>query len=77
MVLRALRGRRKTAEKILENVGRQDPSMDDVAKAGGGSQSPVGSADGSNPADDRGDPGGADPDTAADPDEQASLGDFG
>ncbi|AUV83757.1 ski2-type helicase [Salinigranum rubrum] len=31
VVLGALRGRRKTAESILENVGRQDPSMDDVA----------------------------------------------
>ena len=77
VVLRALRGRRKTAEKILENVGRQDPSMDDVAKAGGGSQSPVGSADGSNPADDRGDPGDTTPGAPDDPDEQASLGDFG
>jgi helicase len=30
-VLGALRGRRKTAETILENVGRQDPSMADVS----------------------------------------------
>ena len=30
VVLAALRGREKTAEKILENVGRRDPSMDDV-----------------------------------------------
>ncbi|WP_423750921.1 ATP-dependent DNA helicase [Salinirarus marinus] len=29
-VLAALRGRRKTAENVLENAGRQDPSMDDV-----------------------------------------------
>jgi helicase len=31
VVLGALRGRRKTAESILENVGRQDPSMDAVS----------------------------------------------
>ncbi len=30
VVLGALRGRKKTAESILENVGRQDPSLDDV-----------------------------------------------
>jgi helicase len=30
VVLAALRGREKTAERILENVGRQDPSMDAV-----------------------------------------------
>ncbi|WP_313693134.1 ATP-dependent DNA helicase [Halorarum halobium] len=32
VVLGALRGRRKTAERVLENVGRKDPSMDDVRK---------------------------------------------
>ena len=30
VVLAALRGREKTAERILENVGRQDPSMDTI-----------------------------------------------
>ncbi|WP_231186201.1 ATP-dependent DNA helicase [Haladaptatus sp. DYF46] len=30
VVLGALRGRKKTAENILENVGRQDPSLDGV-----------------------------------------------
>ncbi|WP_327050668.1 ATP-dependent DNA helicase [Halomicrococcus gelatinilyticus] len=30
VVLGALRGRRKTAEKILENAGHQNPSLDDV-----------------------------------------------
>ncbi|MFB6123234.1 MAG: ATP-dependent DNA helicase [Haloferacaceae archaeon] len=29
-VLAALRGRRKTAENVLENAGRRDPSMEDV-----------------------------------------------
>jgi Superfamily II helicase len=33
VILRALRGRRKTAETILENVGREDPSMDGVDDA--------------------------------------------
>jgi helicase len=30
VILAALRGRQKTAETILENVGRRDPSMEDV-----------------------------------------------
>jgi len=33
VVLGALRGREKTAETILENVGRQDPEMDGVSAA--------------------------------------------
>jgi helicase len=33
VVLAALRGREKTAETILENAGRQDPSMADVEAA--------------------------------------------
>ena len=77
-VLRALRGRRKTAAKILENVGRQDPSMEGVSKASGGESTPTaGSADAPEPADDRGSAGDADPGAPEDPDEQASLGDFG
>jgi helicase len=32
VVLGALRGRRRTAESILENVGRRDPDMDDVSE---------------------------------------------
>ncbi|QCC48794.1 ski2-type helicase [Halobellus limi] len=74
VVLRALRGRRKTAEGILENVGRQDPSMADVAKAD--------SATTDRPADesDTGDGASTSASTRAgedDPEEQASLGDFG
>ncbi|MFC7044071.1 ATP-dependent DNA helicase [Halobacteriaceae archaeon GCM10025711] len=34
VVLAALRGRRKTAESILENAGHPDPSMDDVETDG-------------------------------------------
>jgi len=67
-VLRALRGRRKTAEKILENVGRQDPSMEGVSKAAG---------DGDAPPDDAGTPTNRTREPDADPDQQASLGDFG
>ncbi|RLM56795.1 ATP-dependent DNA helicase [Halobellus sp. Atlit-31R] len=72
-VLRALRGRKKTAERILENVGREDPSMDDVASRGDDSAAEgaagakrAHSADRNRPAGDE-----------ADPEEQASLGDFG
>jgi helicase len=32
VVLGALRGRRKTAENVLENAGRRDPEMDDVTE---------------------------------------------
>ena len=73
-VLRALRGRRKTAERILENVGRKDPSMEDVASGDSGSESTgeppdrTGSAPTNRPQSESGD---------ADPEEQASLGDFG
>ncbi|WP_311170258.1 DEAD/DEAH box helicase [Halobellus ordinarius] len=71
VILRALRGRRKTAENILENVGRQDPSMDEVSEADGGGESAsitevyTGLEDGEHE-------GGE-----SDPEEQASLGDFG
>ena len=73
-VLRALRGRRKTAERILENVGRKDPSMEDVASGDSGAESTGGSPDSSDstranrPQSESSD---------ADPEEQASLGDFG
>ena len=69
VVLRALRGRKKTAEKILENVGREDPSMEGVSKAAGGSGSAGGDAGAA-----AGTPDRSREDT--DPDEQASLGDF-
>ncbi|MFB6250269.1 MAG: ATP-dependent DNA helicase [Halobellus sp.] len=72
VVLGALRGRRKTTKRILENVGRQDPSMDDVASGGTSTQSTE--TDGS--ALDHSD-GGTGSDPTEDPDEQASLGDFG
>ncbi|MFB6091186.1 MAG: helix-hairpin-helix domain-containing protein, partial [Halobellus sp.] len=69
-VLRALRGRRKTAERILENVGRQDPSMDDVSESAGG-----GADDGESTSRSR----APDSDVAddSDPEAQSSLGDFG
>ena len=69
VVLSALRGRRKTAETVLENAGREDASMEgveeaddgtvQVAESGGETDADPGSA-----TDDDGDAG------------QASLGDF-
>jgi len=72
-VLGAVRGRRKTAETILENAGRRDPSMDGVDADGG-----AGDAGGAQTA------GRGRPDTARgtgdsareDDETQASLGDF-
>ncbi|WP_224448287.1 ATP-dependent DNA helicase [Haloprofundus salilacus] len=67
VILAALRGRRKTAETVLENVGRRDPSMDDVEadeSAAPAEFTPAGgaaSASGGESADD----------------DQSSLGDFG
>ncbi|MFD1586586.1 ATP-dependent DNA helicase [Halorientalis brevis] len=63
VVLGALRGREKTAETVLENAGRQDPSMDGVEPA---------EIDGV-------DAGTEQSETEADdqsPDDQSSLGDF-
>ena len=75
VVLRALRGRRKTAERILENAGRQNPSMDGIEKAGGSSAAGgTASADAAGRGTDADRPGD---DADADPEEQASLGDFG
>jgi helicase len=78
VVLAALRGRRRTAESILENVGREDPSMERV-EADGDVATPT--ADGG---DDGGGTGGAGAgtpddgrDAGADGESQASLGDFG
>ncbi len=75
VVLAALRGRRKTAETILENVGRQDPSMDDVTAdesaretVDGGSESTSGSR-GASELESESEPSGES--------DQASLGDFG
>jgi len=64
VVLGALRGREATAENVLENAGRQDPSMDDVEPAdlagvdlsGGGTTGADGSGE--------------------DAEDQSSLGDF-
>jgi len=64
-VLGALRGRERTAERILENAGRRDPSMDDV------------DADGDVAPDDEADEAtDADAPAASASDQQASLGDF-
>jgi helicase len=70
-VLGALRGREATAERILENAGRRDPSMDGVTPAEGSAadngDARTGGTDASAPAGDETDP----------TDQQASLGDFG
>ncbi len=69
VVLGALRGE-KTAETVLENAGREDPSMDGVEPR----RSPVedgGEAAGGEPAS-----GGATACGAADGEDQSSLGDF-
>ncbi|PSQ17114.1 ski2-like helicase [Halobacteriales archaeon QS_8_69_26] len=81
VVLGALDGRRKTAETVLENAGRQDPSMDGIRpdrspSAGGGgsadSDGPTGESDDARTegSDDR---QGREEDEASD---QTSLGDF-
>ena len=75
IVLGALRGRRKTAERILENAGRTDPSMDDVSAANvdrNGDTSRRRSEDGSDDGDGRGRDDDADRRN-----DQARLGDFG
>jgi helicase len=62
VVLGALRGREKTAENVLENAGRQDPSMGDIEPAEvDGVEEPV--ANGGDGADE-------------DEEDQSSLGDF-
>ncbi|XVH32789.1 ATP-dependent DNA helicase [Haloferacaceae archaeon DSL9] len=74
IVLGALRGRRKTAERILENAGRRDSSMDGVDEAGTETTTFV---RGSDAAGDRsaGDKIGRG--ERSDDDGQANLGDFG
>ena len=70
VVLDALRGRQKTAENILENVGRQDPSMDGVDAADAGATTESSDRDRGHDERTRDADGGAGSD-------QASLGDFG
>jgi helicase len=63
LVLAALRGRERTAEKILETVGHRDPSMDGVQPDPDASvETAAGEGDGEPPADE--------------PVDQSSLGDF-
>ncbi|WP_338740237.1 ATP-dependent DNA helicase [Haloplanus salilacus] len=68
VVLGALRGREATAERILENAGRRDPSMTDVTPAEGSAGDDGESADADADTDRRSADSGAD--------QQASLGDF-
>jgi helicase len=69
VVLGALRGRRKTAESILENVGREDPSMASVTADESASPDATG-ADGDGQ-------DGRDGGSRTTTNDQASLGDFG
>jgi len=65
VVLAALRGRRKTAENVLENAGHRDPSMDGVEADADVSV-----------VDEATDGGGADDTTEETGEDQSSLGDF-
>ena len=76
VVLGALRGREKTAETILENVGRQEPSMEDVTAA----ETPtpaVATNDGDSAGGGSSDGGENNRTAGDDTDDQSSLGDFG
>ncbi|ERH02341.1 MAG: hypothetical protein J07HN6_00373, partial [Halonotius sp. J07HN6] len=73
VILGALRGRRKTAETILENVGRQEPSMEDTDQAETATTT-VATDDGA------GTSGGKTASSGGgrgETDDQSSLGDFG
>jgi helicase len=70
VVLGALRGRRKTAERVLENAGRRDPSMDGVREDGEAAAAAQREAESDGGAAASG--GGTDAG-----DDQSSLGDFG
>ena len=86
VILAALRGRRKTAENVLENVGRRDPSMDGVREAegkrrttpggdrGGGANS---AADGTDANAGGGESESSGGESSPESENQASLGDFG
>jgi helicase len=62
VVLAALRGRRKTAETVLENAGHQNPGMDDVRPDPDAEPDDVAAS--------------ADGDRGESDDDQSSLGDF-
>ena len=70
VVLAALRGRPRTAERILENVGREDPSMDGVREDTEATAAVAGQGDDSDGRRSRERGGTAD-------ESQSNLGDFG
>ncbi|WP_251341925.1 ATP-dependent DNA helicase [Haloplanus halophilus] len=72
VVLGALRGRERTAERVLENAGREDPSMEGVSVAEASADGEDGDGDGSDADTRRAGDGSA----ADSGDQQASLGDF-
>jgi helicase len=69
VVLGALRGRRKTAESVLENAGHRDPSMDgvDADQSARPAGAPAVESDGD---------ADVDADTEAEAEDQATFGDF-
>jgi helicase len=69
VVLGALRGRRKTAESVLENAGHRDPSMDgvDADQSARPAGAPAVESDGD---------ANGDADTEAEAEDQATFGDF-
>lgn len=72
VVLAALRGRNGTAESILENVGREDPSMDGIREDGEAAANVAAAdGDGTRSSQDDGRSG------SDDDDDQSNLGDFG
>ncbi|MFC6728737.1 ATP-dependent DNA helicase [Natronoarchaeum mannanilyticum] len=73
VVLGALRGRRKTAETVLENAGRQDPSLEGV---NADKSAEAAAADGSSGNEGDAASNGEEGDEASADADQASLGDF-
>jgi helicase len=67
-VLRALKGRKKTAEKVLASAGHPNPDMDDLDADVAGASGLAATA---------GEDGGGTGHTAEDGSDQADLGDFG
>ncbi|MFB6157740.1 MAG: helix-hairpin-helix domain-containing protein, partial [Haloferacaceae archaeon] len=71
-VLGAVRGRKGTAERILENAGRRDPSMEGVEADGSGDGDAADDDNDGNVGRDR-----REPEAGAATGDQSSLGDFG
>ena len=75
VVLGALRGRRKTTQNILKNVGRQDASMDGIEKVETTTSAAVGTGASTQRGENNPETAGDSDDTKL-PKDQSSLGDF-